>query len=82
MTERRIDRPPTRAAGRASRTCCALCRADGHRDGEAHLSGMVEALAAMFEGLRTRSIRNPGLDRDAVVRIFRRMVHDLLTQTP
>jgi len=36
----------------------------------------------MFEGLRTRSIRNPGLDRDAVVRIFRRMVHDLLTQTP
>jgi AcrR family transcriptional regulator len=63
-------------------TLRALRRADGHRDSEAHLSGMVEALAAMFEGLRTRSIRNPGLDRDAVVHIFRRMVHDLLTQTP
>jgi hypothetical protein len=43
---------------------------------------MVEALAAMFEGLRIRTVRNPELDRDALVRIFRRMVHDLLTQAP
>lgn len=56
--------------------------ATGHRDSEATLSGMVEALAAMFEGLKIRSIRNPELDRNAVVQTFRRMVHDLLTQTP
>jgi hypothetical protein len=43
---------------------------------------MVEALAAMFEGLRIRTIRNPDLDQAAVVQVFRRMIHDLLSQTP
>jgi hypothetical protein len=43
---------------------------------------MTEALAAMFEGLQIRTIRNPELDQDAVVRTFRRMIHDLLSQTP
>jgi hypothetical protein len=41
---------------------------------------MVEAISAMFEGLRIRAIRNPGIDRDAVVWMFRRMVSDLLSQ--
>jgi hypothetical protein len=41
---------------------------------------MVEAISAMFEGLRIRAIRNPDIDRDGVVQMFRRMVHDLLTQ--
>ena len=63
-------------------TLRTLRQAAGHRDSEATVSGMVEALAAMFEGLRIRTVRNPGLDRDALVRIFRRMVHDLLTQVP
>ncbi|MFZ0788336.1 MAG: TetR/AcrR family transcriptional regulator [Chromatiaceae bacterium] len=63
-------------------TLRTLRQAEGHRDSEATLSGMVEALAAMFEGLRIRTVRNPGLDRDALVRTFRRMVHDLLTQSP
>ena len=63
-------------------TLRTLRQAEGHRDSEAALSGMVEALAAMFEGLRIRTVRNPELDRDALVRIFRRMVHDLLTQAP
>jgi AcrR family transcriptional regulator len=63
-------------------TLRTLRQAAGHRDSEATVSGMVEALAAMFEGLRIRTVRNPGLDRDALVRIFRRMVHDLLTQAP
>ena len=56
-----------------------LRQAGGHDDSEAAISGMVEALAAMFEGLRIRAIRNPDIDHDAVVRIFRRMVHELLT---
>jgi AcrR family transcriptional regulator len=63
-------------------TLRTLRRGAGHQDDDATLAGMVEALAAMFEGLRIRAIRNPGLDREAVVRMFRRMVHDLVTHTP
>jgi AcrR family transcriptional regulator len=74
-----------READRQSRdglekTLRALRRAAGHCDSDAALAGMVEALAAMFEGLRIRAIRNPGIDRDAVARVFRRMIDDLLTQ--
>lgn len=57
-------------------------QAAGHQDSEGTIAGMVEALAAMFEGLRIRTIRNPGLDRDILVQMFRRMIHDLLTRTP
>lgn len=53
--------------------------AAGHRDSEATLAGMVESLAAMFEGLRIRAIRNPAIDRKAVAKTFRRMIDDLLT---
>ena len=56
--------------------------AAGHHDSEATLAGMVEAISAMFEGLRVRAIRNPDIDRDMVVYMFRRMVSDLLSQTP
>ena len=42
---------------------------------------MVEAISAMFEGLKIRAIRTPNIDRDVVVRMFRHMVSDLLTQT-
>jgi AcrR family transcriptional regulator len=63
-------------------TLRALRQSAGHRDSESTLSGMAEAIAAMFEGLRIRAIRNPGLDRDSVAQTFRKMVHDLLTQTP
>jgi len=53
----------------------------GHQDSEATLAGMVEAISAMFEGLKIRAIRNPNIDRDVLVRMFRHMVSDLLTQT-
>jgi AcrR family transcriptional regulator len=73
---------PTCVAGKSlAETLRTLRRGAGHQDDDATLAGMVEALAAMFEGLRIRAIRNPGLDREAVVRMFRRMVHDLVTQT-
>ena len=63
-------------------TIRSLRRAGGHQDSEALLAGMVEALAAMFEGLQIRAIRNPTIDQDMVVKMFRRMVSDLLSQTP
>ncbi|MGK2951600.1 MAG: TetR/AcrR family transcriptional regulator [Thiobacillus sp.] len=74
-----------RAADRAFRNSLAETiriqrQAAGHQDSEATIAGMVETLAAMFEGLRIRTIRNPGLDRNGVAQIFSRMVHDLLTQ--
>ncbi len=62
-------------------TIRALRLAAGHQDSEAMLAGMVEAISAMFEGLKIRAIRNPDIDRDMVVNLFRRMVNDLLTQT-
>ena len=62
-------------------TIHATRQAAGHEDNAATLAGMVEAISAMFEGLRIRAIRNPDIDRDVVVRVFRRMVSDLLTQT-
>jgi hypothetical protein len=40
----------------------------------------VEAIAAMFEGLRIRALRNPAIDRDAVVRVVRHMMRDPLSQ--
>jgi AcrR family transcriptional regulator len=55
-------------------------QAAGHEDNAATLAGMVEAISAMFDGLRIRAIRNPDIDRDVVVKLFRRMISDLLTQ--
>jgi AcrR family transcriptional regulator len=54
-------------------------QAAGHEDNAATLAGMVEAISAMFDGLRIRAIRNPDIDRDAVAKLFRRMISDLLT---
>lgn len=75
-----------RAADRACRegladTIRTQRQAAGHQDSEATIAGMVEAISAMFEGLKIRAIRNPNIDRDVVVRMFRHMVSDLLTQT-
>jgi len=76
-----------RAADRACRdSLCQTLRdmrsASGHQDDEATIAGMSEVLAAMFEGLLSRSIRNPDLDRRAVMRLFQGAVRDLLNQTP
>lgn len=62
-------------------TLRGIRKADGHADDEATIAGMVEVLAAMFEGLMIRSIRNPQLDRAVVTRCFRNTVRDLLNQT-
>lgn len=74
----------------ADRACCHslhltlrdMRRASGHEDDETTIAAMVEVLAAMFEGLMCRSIRNPALDRTTVVRLFQGAVRDLINQSP
>lgn len=61
-------------------TLRTLRQSAGHQNNEAAIAGMVEAIAAMFEGLKIRAIRNPDIDRNAVVQVFRRMLGDLLGQ--
>ena len=72
----------------ADRTCLAslietvrhVRREAGHADDEAHLTALAEGVAVMFEGLLMRAIRNPGLDRARVVRVFQIAIRDLLNQ--
>ena len=74
-----------READRSCRASLALTlrdmrRASGYADDDASIDAMVEVLAAMFEGLMLRSVRNPDLDRDAVARSFQVAVRDLMEQ--
>lgn len=55
-------------------------RAAGFVDRETTIAGMVEVLAAMFEGLQFRAIRNPEIDKDVVIYMFRRVIQCLLSQ--
>lgn len=54
-------------------------RAAGQNDDEATLAGIVEVLAAMFEGLLCRGIRNPDIDQELVVDMFQRVIFHLVT---
>lgn len=61
-------------------TLRVLRRARGHDDDEHTLSARVEVVAALFEGLMMRIIRNPDLDREAVIRVFLSTLRELLDQ--
>lgn len=61
-------------------TLRSLRLASGHRDSEASLAARVEVIVALFEGLQIRSVRNPGLDRDQVTRMYQQVLWDLLAQ--
>ena len=63
-----------------AQTIRSIRGAQGQEDEDAAVAGMVEVLAAMFQGLLIRSVRNPELDKQSVVRTFRRMIHGMLTQ--
>lgn len=65
-----------------SETLRILRRSCGHADDEARIAGSTELVAAMFEGLLIRSIRNPELDRTLVTREFRRVIRDLIAEVP
>ena len=56
--------------------------AAGHQDDDATLAAMVEVFVTMFEGLQIRTIRNPGIDRNIVIRLFQSALGALLDQTP
>ncbi|CAL92860.1 TetR/AcrR family transcriptional regulator [Azoarcus olearius] len=51
----------------------------GHRDDEAAIAGLTEVLAAMFGGLMIRSVRNPDLEQDTVIRMFQRVIRFIIT---
>lgn len=53
-------------------------RAAGHEDSDARIHAMVEVLAAMFDGLNSRIIRNPALDHGEVATVFTATVRDFL----
>ncbi len=55
-------------------------RSAGHVDGDGVAAAMAEAIAALFEGLQIRAVRNPGLDPQVLVRVYRRLIQDLLAQ--
>jgi AcrR family transcriptional regulator len=61
-------------------TIGAIRRAAGHDDAPAATVDMVEVLAALFEGLLLRTIRNPGLDRRRVAQRIQLAINDLLDQ--
>lgn len=54
--------------------------AAGHRDDARTGAALLEVVAAMFEGLMIRAVRNPGLDHDGAVHMFRHVLESLLTQ--
>lgn len=61
-------------------TLRSLRRTAGHEDSEDGIAAMVDVIAAMFEGLQIRIVRNPGLDRERLTRQYQRMLRALLTQ--
>jgi len=65
-----------------SETVRLIRRSCGHDDDEVRIAGLTELLAAMFEGLMIRSIRNPDFDRMLTSAAFLRAIRDLIAETP
>ncbi|ATE62210.1 TetR/AcrR family transcriptional regulator [Thauera sinica] len=62
-------------------TLRGIRRANGLGDGgDAEIDSMIELIAAMFEGLMIRGIRNPGMDHAAVTRRFQAILRVVLSQ--
>lgn len=55
-------------------------RTAGRQDSEPAIAGMVELIAAMFEGLQIRAVRHPDIDQAQVVETYRHVLRDLLTR--
>jgi AcrR family transcriptional regulator len=51
----------------------------GHADSGLDTEALAEVVAAMFEGLQIRAVRNPDLDAERVTALYRRLLRDLLT---
>lgn len=61
-------------------TLRGLRQGAGYHDSEATLAARVEVIVALFEGLQIRSVRNPGLGREQVTRMYQQVLRDLLAQ--
>lgn len=53
--------------------------AAGRTNSEGDTAAMAEVIAAMFEGLQIRAVRNPDLDVERVTALYRHLLQDLLT---
>lgn len=53
--------------------------AAGRTDSEGDIATMAEVIAAMFEGLQIRAVRNPDLDVERATALYRHLLQDLLT---
>jgi AcrR family transcriptional regulator len=53
--------------------------AAGHADSEQDTAALAEVIAAMFEGLQIRAVRNPDLDGGRVIALYRRLLRNLLS---
>jgi AcrR family transcriptional regulator len=51
----------------------------GHADSEKELAAMAEVLAALFEGLLIRSVRNPQQQPEGLAQLFQQLVSNLVT---
>lgn len=73
---RRADGLCIASLGETLRTMRSNC---GHLDDDATIAGLTEVLAAMFEGLLVRSVRNPGLNPQTVIHMFQGMIRFLIS---
>ena len=55
-------------------------QAAGQHDSDAAIAVMADVIAAMFDGLHLRAVRNPVVDRERVARLYQHLLHTLLTQ--
>ena len=59
-------------------TLKALRQAHGLADDAATITTIAEVIAAMFEGLMVRAIRNPATDRQLIARKFQQLIRELV----
>ncbi|MDO9600169.1 MAG: TetR/AcrR family transcriptional regulator [Azoarcus sp.] len=76
-----VRKADQRCIASLAETLRILRRANGQPDDDATITGMTEMIAAMFEGLLVRAIRNPGLDRQTVITMFQRVIRMLVTDS-
>lgn len=63
-------------------TFSTMRRIHGHADDEQVVAALTELVAAMFEGLAIRSIRNPDLDETMLTTMFRRVISKVVAEAP
>lgn len=68
----------SRRSASLEKTLRALRQAHGLVDDDATITTLAEVIAAMFEGLMVRAIRNPATDRQLVARKFQQLIGDMV----